>query len=111
MTPSTTQIAVLPDTNDEDDIIDGSLNLTLSLRNADNELIEMVDTINVNPDGGEEISPYSLSVDWYATVPEADGPSAIVYQPIADSKQWSVEIPINQNEYGYMGIAKATVSF
>ncbi len=111
MTPATTQVAVLSDSDETDDEIDGDLNLILSLRNAENELIEMTDKLALPEEGEEEISPYSLEVKWYAKVKDEDVPSPILYQPIAESKQWSVNIPINKNDNKYMGIAEASVEF
>lgn len=115
LTPATTQIAILSDSNPDDDIIDGSLNLTLSLRNADNELIAMTTKpiANFGLDGeveSYEIDAYALSVGWHAT-PPTQSSGAITPLQIENSEQWNVNVSLSNNSDKYMGIVSSKVQY
>ena len=106
--PATNQTAILPDKKPNDDVIDGSLDLILSLKNANEELIPM--TTNALSEGEDLM--YSLSVDWHATPTDsANASGGINLTPVEGSKEWNVNVAMSNNNYKYMGIVSANVQY
>lgn len=115
MTPATTQIATLNDSDAEDDIIDGSLDLKLSLRDADNNLIPMTtNPIGIPGENGDieeyEIDAYFLTVGWHGAPPQ-ERRGDIVYNQTDTDKWWNVDVALSTNDNYYQGIIKAQVQY
>lgn len=100
MTPASRQTAVLPA---------AALNLNLSLRNAENELITINDSaVGSLADEPNTINAYQLRVNWHA---KSANSGTIMINDIADSEVKNLEIANGRDSNQYVGILAAKVSY
>ena len=101
ITPLTEQIAILPET---------LLDLEISLRNANNDLLSLDGDIPGNDDeNSDELVTYGLNVNWYASNSQEKGQPII--NDIAQSKTKKITVPHTTDNNKYLGIIEAKTSF
>lgn len=104
--PNTTQIATLPPA-------EKLLQLKLTLRNGDGELITLNEGFNVSinkEDSTEEITTANLKINLYATNGQS-GTTLALLESEEGSKERLIEVAPKYGTIPYVGIAKASVEY